>query len=296
MREMKQYMKHLSVYLSLLLLTCPGWVSGQSEASDEKAEQFLFGKSDSTISLVREAPLTLDVDELREEEEEEEEEKKEKKRKKNVFYDMKTKKGFTRSGLGNRITLELFHYLKDPVEIDPYVPEVYWYDKKQRKIRYSRDFNPKRGYLLHGPYKKVYNEQVVEKGIFFKGMKHGRWTKYTTDDILVDKKKYNKGWPKDAILSFYDEDQTKLKEVVPIVYDEKNGDYYYFHENGDIAIRGEYEEGKKVGRWTEYYPFYGRKKKEIQYPNDPYDRKYEPFIYREWNRRGQQVYEKVIEK
>lgn len=294
-QEMEQLNMKFLLLSILLIFSLMANCYGQNTAleEDNKAEQFLFGNPDSTFSLVRKAPLTIDMEEEEDENEELIKEKK-KKRKKNVFYGMKTKKGFTRRGVGNRITLELFHYLKDPVKTDPYVPVVYWYDKKDREVKVTRSFNPKKGYLLHGPYKKVYNEQVIEKGIFYKGLKHGRWTKYTNDDILTDKRKYDKGWPKEAILSYYDDDQKKLKEVLPIVYEEKNGDYYYFHENGEIAIRGEYEEGKKVGEWTEYYPFYNRKKKEIQYPNDPYDPKFEPFIKREWNKRGKLVYEKEM--
>jgi hypothetical protein len=37
---------------------------------------------------------------------------KKKKVKKKVFYGIKTKKGFTRKGVGDRVTYELFYYLK----------------------------------------------------------------------------------------------------------------------------------------------------------------------------------------
>ena len=281
-------MKFTSLFAFTLLL------SFSALAQEDEGERFIFGQQpDSSFSLVREAPVSIDL-EKEEELAEEEEEPKKKKRKKKVYYGIKTKKGFTRSGQGNKITIELFYYLKEPVDVNPYVPEVYWYDLKQRRVRGTRTFDPRKGVLLHGPYKRIQGEQVIEEGIFFKGVKHGRWTRYTLDDVLVDKRKFYKGWPKESIVKFYDDERTKLKEVTPMVYGQKEGDYYFFHENGDIAIKGEYKEGIKVGRWTEYYPFRSRKKKEIQYPSDPYDKKFEPFINREWNRRGQLVYTKPI--
>src|SRR5215467_483171 len=39
---------------------------------------------------------------------------KKKKPKKKVYYGIKTKKGFTRKGYGNNVTVEYFYYLKKP--------------------------------------------------------------------------------------------------------------------------------------------------------------------------------------
>ena len=44
---------------------------------------------------------------------------------------------------------------------------------------------------------------------------------------------------------FYDDDRKKLKEVIPVVYGEVEGDYYFFHENGEIAVKGQYKYGEK---------------------------------------------------
>lgn len=262
-----------------------------AQDKEEDSTPFYFGEPDSTFSLIRESPITINLDE--EEEEEEKDEKKKKKRKKKVFYGVKTKKGFTRRGYGKDVTLELFHYLRQPpAEINPYVPEIYWYDTKQRKVRSGREFDPTKGYILHGTYQELVGDQVTQDGIFYYGMKHGRWTKFNEDGILLDKRKYYKGWPKESLVKFYSNDEKKLKEVIPIVYEEKDGEYYFFHENGSVAIKGEYKNGVKVGRWTEFYPFLNRRKKEIVYPSDPYDTETKPYINREWNRRGQQVYEK----
>jgi antitoxin component YwqK of YwqJK toxin-antitoxin module len=247
-------------------------------------------------SLKRDIPVTITFEEEVDELSEEAKEARKRKKKKNVFFGIKTKKGFTKSGYGDKQTIELFHFLKEPAEPDPYVPDFYWYDFQRKQVRSSGKFDPKRGKVLHGPYKRMIGDQVVEEGIYYKGLKHGRWVKYDRNNILMDKRKYYKGWPKESLARYYDVDRTKLKELTPIQYGEETGTYFYFHENGAIAVRGELENGEKVGRWTEYYPFPGlrRKKKEIQYANDPYDDTFTPFISREWNKRGQLVYEREL--
>ncbi len=281
-------------YLFLLfILFSFSKISAQDESVSDTTEFDIFGDTDDGFSLIMEMPLTLNMEREIElsEEAKDAQKRKEKRRKRKVFYGLKTKKGFTRSGYGDRVELEIFHYLKEPVPTDPYVPEIYWYDFTRKRIRNSGEIEDKRGVILHGPYKRLVGEQVVEEGIFYKGAKHGRWTTYDGNDILIDKRKYFKGWPKESMVSYYDQKQTKLKEVIPIVYGKKEGIYYHFHENGTVAIRGEYKEDVKVGKWIEYYPFMRRRKKEIQYPADPYDQSYQPFISREWDRRNRLVYE-----
>ena len=72
----------------------------------------------------------FNIYDLDEEEEEEEEDpgRKKKKPKKNVFYGIKTKKGYTRTGYGDNTTVEIFHYLKEWTDPDPYVPDIHWFD------------------------------------------------------------------------------------------------------------------------------------------------------------------------
>jgi antitoxin component YwqK of YwqJK toxin-antitoxin module len=253
----------------------------------------IFGDTEDGFTLINEKPLTLNMEREMElsEEAKDATKRKEKRRNKKVFYGLKTKKSFARRGVGENVELEIFHYLKDYRETDPYVPEIYWFDFTRKRIRNTGTIEDKRGVILHGPYKKFIGEQLVEEGLFYKGTKNGRWTKYDRNDMLVDKRKYYHGWPKDSKVRYYDDKQTKLKEVVPMVYGKKDGTYYYFHENGTVAVKGEYKEDVKVGKWTEYYPFMSRRKKEIQYPASPYDTDYSPFISKEWDRSNKLVYE-----
>lgn len=278
----------------LIIFVCFRSLSfAQEEVSSDTTEFDIFGDVEDGFSLISESPLTLNMEREMElsEEAKDAQKRKEQRRKRKIFYGIKTKKGFTRRGQGDRTELEIFHYLKEPVEVDPYVPEIWWYDFTRKRIRNTGKMEDKRGVILHGPYKKIVGEQVIEEGIFYKGTKHGRWTKYDRNNILIDKRKYYKGWQKESKVRYYDDKQTKLKEVVPIRYGKHDGIYYYFHENGTVGIRGEYKEGTKVGKWVEYYPFRSRRKKEIQYPSDPYDTSYQPFINKEWDRRNNVVYE-----
>jgi len=267
--------------LPCVFLLIFSFTSGVAQIVDPESEDEMF-----TIDT----PLTIDMEEEDEKEDEIIQPKK-KKRKKNVFYGIKTKKRFSRDGYGDNVTYELFHVLKEYEKPDPYVRDIYWYDYRRGQIRKTGEVDKEFGAILHGPYIKKKGEQVLEEGIFYKGMKHGRWTKYDKDNILLDKAKYYKGWPKESMVSYYDPDRQNMKEIIPIEYGEKEGNYYYFHKNGKVAVKGEFKWDNRVGDWVEYYST-GRRKKIIRYSKDPFDEEFRPYIWKEWSRRGQLVYER----
>ena len=215
---------------------------------------------------------------------------KKKKPKKKVFYGIKTKKGFTRKGFGNKVTYETFFYLKKSEKPQTFVRDIWWYDYTRREIRKTSTFDPVKGVLLHGPYKKKQADVVLEEGIFYKGTKHGRWMKYNRDSTLVDKEKYFRGWPKESSVTYYDPlSRKKMKEITPIEYGEREGYYYSFHENGTMAVSGEYKWDQKVGDWTEYYQT-GKRKKIVTYSKEPFDSSVRPYIKAEWNDKGKEIY------
>lgn len=215
---------------------------------------------------------------------------KKKKIKKKVYYGIKTKKGFTRKGTGDKVTYELFYYLKKSDKPQTFVRDIYWYDFTRREIRKTTIFDPEKGVLLHGPYEKRQGQIVLEKGIFYKGTRHGRWMKYNRDSTLVDKERYYHGWPKESLVSYYDPQQRKrMKEMTPVEFGEKEGYYYFFHENGQLAVQGEYHWDEKVGDWTEFYAN-GKRKKILAYPKEPFDETVRPFIKAEWNDKGKEIY------
>ena len=122
--------------------------------------------------------------------------KKKKKVKKKVYYGIKTKKGFTRKGQGNRITYELFYYLKKSEKPQTFVRDIYWYDFTRREVRKTTTFDPAKGVLLHGPYEKRQGDVVLETGIYTK-YPTGRWMKYNRDSHLWTKTVLP-GWPKES--------------------------------------------------------------------------------------------------
>lgn len=233
-------------------------------------------------------PATLDF----QKEEEPVDTKKKKKPKKKVFYGIKTKKGFTRKGFGERVTYELFYFLKRSEKPQTFVRDIHWYDYTRREIRTTSPaaFDPSKGVLLHGPYEKRQGEVVLMKGIFYKGTKHGRWLSYHRDSTLTNKEKYYRGWPRESLVSYYDPmERKRMKEMTPIEYGEKEGFYYFFHDNGAIGVQGEYHWDQKVGDWTEYYPN-GKRKKILSYPKEPFDKEVRPYIKIEWNDKGKEIY------
>jgi antitoxin component YwqK of YwqJK toxin-antitoxin module len=260
--------------VTLLLLTTIA--SFQLFAQQEEPQDQTFTVSE---------PVNLDFNQ-----EEEPVVTKKKKVKKKVFYGIKTKKGFSRKGTGDRVTYELFYYLKKSEMPKTFVRDIYYYDYTRREIRKTSKFDPTKGVLLHGPYKKMMNEVVLEEGIYYKGTKHGRWMSYKRDSTLSDKAKYFRGWPKESQVSYYDPAQRKkLKEIVPIEFGEKEGYYYMFHENGIVAVTGEYQWDKRIGNWVEYYPT-GKRKKLVVYPKEAFDKEVIPYVKTEWNEKGKEIY------
>lgn len=217
---------------------------------------------------------------------------KKKKPKPRVFYGIKTKKGFTRKGYGDRVVLELFYKLKKSEAPNTFARDIYWYDFTRREIRHSEKFDIKKGVLLHGSYKKMVGPTIVEEGIFFKGTKHGRWMRHDRQDLLEDKEKYYKGWPKESRVTYYDPgERKKLKEITPVEYGEKEGYYYLLHENGLVAVKGEYRFNERVGDWIENYPN-GKRKRIITYPKEPFEKEIKPFLRKEWDDKGKEIYSK----
>lgn len=262
----------------LLLLVLPSFAFAQGNEPRIQEGQFTFD-TDKPFKLL----------ELDEKIEEPIATKKKKPRKK-VYYGIKTKKGFTRKGFGEKTTIELFYYLKRPEKASTFARDIYWYDFTRREIRKTSTFDPAKGVLLHGPYKKMQGDLLLEEGIYYKGLKHGRWMKYDRQSLLDDKEKYYKGWPKESLVTYYDPvERKKVKEIIPIEYYEREGYYYLYHENGKPAVIGEYKWGEKVNDWIEYYPN-GKRKKVISYSREPFDREHPGYIKSEWNEKGKEIY------
>lgn len=243
---------------------------------------------DDLFKVDYDTPLTID---LEEKEEEEEEVAPKKKKKRNVYFGIKTKKHYTKTGFGQESVYELFNFLKVYEGPSDYAQDFYYYDTKKKKIINSLKVDTRYAYVLHGPYKKMKGEQVLEEGWFYKGTKHKRWVRFNSSDILMDKKYWYKGWPQDSKMSYYDFERNKLREVVPVHHGDRDGEYWAYHEDGTLAVRGFYQHDYRVGVWREYYPN-RRIKREVFYPEDPFDFEHKPVIIREWDRNGQLIYDR----
>ena len=279
---MMNFKKALRIGAAVIVMVLISAVGMQAQ---EEVGDFFFEVNYDTPLTIDLEEETVDLDSIRDA-------KEKKKQKKKVFYGIKTKKGFTKTGFGENIVIEQFYYLKEQEAIDPYVRDVYWYNFKKKKIVNSRRVDWDNGALLHGPYKKLLGEQVLEEGIFYKGLKHGRWVRLNRHDILQAKEKFYKGWPKHSQVAYWNKETRQIKEVIPIQYGEKEGYYYAFHENGNIAAVGEYHFDHKIGLWREYYPERGKKKREVQYSDYAFDDTYKPVILKEWNERGIVIYDR----
>lgn len=231
-----------------------------------------------------------------EEEEPEVKEPKKKKPKKNVYYGLKTRKARISRRSGSKQLYEEFYYLQIPQKPNEYVPEKYFYDPEDRKVKFSRTLAEKEDILiLHGPYKRYLDGQLVTEGIFYIGTKHGRWMEYFSNDVLKNKEKFYRGWPKEAEVTYHDTEGTKIKEVIPVKYGVRDGTYYYFHDNGLLGVTGKYENDRRIGVWREYYKYRRNRrnrKREVQYAEDGYDSAFKPYILKEWSQEGKQIYDR----
>ncbi|MFD2202168.1 toxin-antitoxin system YwqK family antitoxin [Shivajiella indica] len=221
-----------------------------------------------------------------------EKKKKDKKSKnKNIYYGQKTKRGRIRQTFRSQTQFQNFFYTLDKKVVDPYIRDIYWYDKKDNVIR-TKDFDPSRGYLLHGPYTKSFDTTVVEEGSFFFGTRHGIWLTYDNKSVLLDKLHFSEGWPKDSRVSYYNKATNQIEKLTPIEYELQEGNFFHFYEDGQIAVTGEYHFGEKVGLWTEYWNNKSKvvRKREIQYQEQPFTKDFRPFIRAEWDKEGNLLY------
>lgn len=235
--------------------------------------------------------------------------KKKRRRKKKVFYGVKTKKRviYTEARRGRTI-IEKFHILKKKnyQAPDPYVYEKYYFGvleksngTRERTIMMRHDHDKEYGMPLHGTYEKFLfyhrsgKQVLLQKGIFYFGAKHGRWETFRNiDSLLVGKEKWYKGFPKDAEITYYDNEKTKVKEVIPYQLGEIQGTYLRFYESGRLAETGEYKYGKKVGVWMEFYDKDDKNyKKKTKYRDakdveELFAENFEPQVISEWDERG----------
>ena len=277
------FLKIRKIFLQTLIsLTFGFWIASQAYGQDSLEDIF---------KVDYDTPLSLDLgDSLTTGDVVAEVKKKKKKVKRRVFFGQKTKKIFIKTGFRNKIVYETFYVLKKFVPPPEYTRNYYCLDTKKRKIVNSVKAKRKRYKVLHGPYKKMLGDQILEEGWFYFGMKHKRWVKLNRHDILQTKQYWWKGWPQESLLLYYDFEKIKLKEVIPVHYGEKEGRYWVFHQNGNIAATGVYKHDYKVGIWKEYYPN-RRLKRSVIYSNDPFDFKSKPYIDYEWNKDGAVIYD-----
>jgi len=207
------------------------------------------------------------------------------------FEGIKVEKQLIRQGTGNNMTFLEFYTLKEFTQPNSYNRHLFWYDRKANRIVEGIGRDRATNDLMHGPYKKYLNDLVVEEGWYYIGAKDGRWELYDKNYNLLNKEYYKRGFYQDSELSFYDERQIKIKDVKPKFYGKVTGEYLKFNESGTLAEQGMMDDSVKIGRWVEYYPTGYRRKKEIQYGKDCYDKAFESYIVYEYDEKGKITFE-----
>ncbi len=268
----------------------------EAESTSGKSAEVAKADPDSSgVVKDRLSPTSTPVllfSDAEEEENKEKKKKKKKKRKKNVYFGIKTKKTMIKHSFRDQVTYQVFHITYKNQEVDPYIRDIYWYDSKNKAIK-NKNFDPSKGYLLHGPYERRIDDTVVETGMYFYGTKHGRWMTYDAKNILLDKLHYSRGWPKESRITYYNREEKKIERMTPIEYELKEGNFYHFFQDGSLAVSGEYHHGERVGTWTEYWHTPNHqliRKREIKYQDEPFTKNHKPYIRAEWDKEGNLVY------
>ena len=249
-------------------------------------------KGKPSLSTARKVALTKEQERAAKEQEKEAQRKPTKKKK--LFLGEKIKRGFTKSGAGKNQVIEVFYYLKYFQQPNAYAPARYYYDTKKHKIfKSTAELDPATTKILHGPYKKLQNNKVLETGYFAVGTRHLRWERFDRNGVLLAKTHYEMGFPRDANISYYGNDRSLINEVVPYVNGKLEGDYAKFKADGQREWTGQFENGRKVGEWTNYWGFRNRRRYVYQYPESGYDPEVtEPELIKEYNRNATLIYEK----
>ncbi|PQA56214.1 toxin-antitoxin system YwqK family antitoxin [Siphonobacter curvatus] len=201
-----------------------------------------------------------------------------------------------RLGSGERVTIEEFFVLKTYQAPSVYVRDIHWFDYRAHRILTTLIKDKEYAQILHGPYRRFRGEHLEEEGYYYMGTKHGRWEKYGKDvdgdEGLSDKQIYEKGFPNESVITYYDANQTKIKEVIPKMHGKYSGLYRSFYEGGQLKEEGTLDDSVRVKLWREYHQFGsgGRTKRDIQYGKDKYEA-IEGTVLREYDNRGKLVYE-----
>lgn len=252
-------------------------------------------KGKPSLSTTRKVVLTKEQEKAAKDAEKDTQ-RKSRKKKKNVFLGERMKRAFAKSGpKGRNQIIEIFYFLKYPKTLNAYAPAYYYYDTKKHKVLKLAVVQEDAPTLkiLHGPYKKMQNNKVLETGYYALGTRHLRWEKFDKNGVLLTKVHFEMGFPRDANVSYYGEDRSLINEVVPYVEGKLEGDYAKFLVNGQPDWRGQFENGRKVGIWTKFWGFRGRRRYEYQYAESGFDPEVaEPELIREYNRNAVLIYDK----
>ena len=224
---------------------------------------------------------------------------KERRRKKKLLHTeyegLNIVKMVTSIGSGDRLTQLEFHVLKAYQQPSIYAPEIHWYDTRNRIVTKSALKDKEDALILHGPYKRYVAGNLVEEGNYYAGTKDGRWEIYDADFKLLDKSKWRRGFPAESVVSYYDSAHTKIKEIIPVHFGKKQGDYFMFYEAGQMMVKGQYDNDLPVKAWTEYYQFKRQRKRVTQYPARWFEDS-EPTVLSEWDDKGKLLYERPKDK
>ena len=106
-----------------------------------------------------------------------------------------------------------------------------------------------------------YTEGVIKsKGDYKDGLKHGLFNYWTDRGSLGMQVNYENSFLNGELTIWYDPSSAKgirldgqKRKVEQYKVGVKDGDFFWWHENGNRSHEQKYKNGKKNGKWTRYY-------------------------------------------
>jgi antitoxin component YwqK of YwqJK toxin-antitoxin module len=116
---------------------------------------------------------------------------------------------------------------------------------------------------------KNIEDEVIEKGFFYKGLKDGTWVKYDANgDKISEISGYHAG--KLDGISIKLDPRGQLQERKEYRDNRLHG-YYALYQYGKLLKEANYKDGQLHGRMTKYVEFTGKKLSEADYKNGKQD-------------------------
>lgn len=111
-------------------------------------------------------------------------------------------------------------------------------------------------FLPYEWHKEVISTQFKDGKLYFKMFINRELNGGKFEDISVSESYGSGAFPKifcaKDYYTFKNSDSVIKREFCKSNWKDKDGEYFEYHQNGQVSIKGKYDHGKRIGEWTWY--------------------------------------------